>query len=266
MRSGASLARPKRVVSCPPLSLADLRALGVRLTTAEALAVAQSLFESTVDNACPPFGPLSAANILLSLDGSVTSTACSATPTVLEAAILLDELLPDGHPQVPGALRYTLGRALHEVAAPPFDSLADFSSTLRRFEHGERAAMVRGVYLRATPSPAVVESFWETVALPFAAAVLAGVALIGAGGTLRASRTPTPAHAVSAPLDAQPIVFNPPPMIANVAAVSLVRPAATPVAAPVRRQAAARRDNPPAHHPGFFSRMLSRIRIRADKL
>ena len=251
----------------PPLSLADLRALGVTLTTAEALAVAQSVFESRADDACPPFGPLSAGNILLSIDGSVTSTACAATPTVLEAAILLEELLPDGHPQVPGALRYTLGRALHEVAAPPFDSLADFSSALRRFEHGEREAMVRGVYARAAAPPAVVESVWETVALPFAAAaVLAGVALIGTGGTVHVSRTPPPVHAVITSLDAEPIVFNPPPMIATVPAVSLVRTAVAPIAAPDRRQPAARRDNPPGHHAGFFSRMFSRIRIRVDKL
>jgi hypothetical protein len=261
------LAAAESVVSSTPLSLADLRALGVTLTTAEALAVAQSLFESRADDACPPFGPLSAGNILLSIDGSVTSTACAATPTVLEAAILLEELLPDGHPQVPGALRYTLARALHEVAAPPFDSLADFSSALRRFEQGERAAMVRGVHARAAAPPAVVESVWETVALPFAAAVLAGVALIGAGRTMHVSRTPPPVHAaVITSLDAQPIVFNPPPMIATIPAVSLVRAAVAPIAAPDRRQPSARRDNPPAHHANFFSRMFSRIRIRVDKL
>jgi hypothetical protein len=253
------------VVSSPPLSLADLRLRGITLTTAEALAVAQSLFESRVDEACPPFGPLSAGNILLSADGSVTSNACAATPTVLEAAILLEELLPDRHPQVPGALRYTLGRALHEVAAPPFDSLADFSSALRRFEHGERAAMVRGVYVRATAPAAVVESAWESVALPFAAAVLAGLAMIGAGETMHVSRTPRPGHAVIASLDAQPIVFNPPPMIATVPEVVLARAAAAPIPARVRRQST-RRDNPPARHAGFFSRVLSRIRIKAEEL
>jgi hypothetical protein len=255
------------VIPFPPLSLSDLRPLGVTLTTAEALAIAQSLFASSADDACPPFGPLSAGNIRLRGDGSVTSTACAATPTVLEAAILLEELLPDGQPQVPGALRYTLGRALHEVAAPPFDSLADFSGALRRFEQGERAAMVRGVYLRATAPPAVVEGLWENVALPFAAAVLAGVALIGAGETMHVNRAPRPAHAVSGLLDAQPIVFNPPPMIANVPDVVFARAAAAPDrASPVRRQAAARRDQPPTRHAGFFSRVLSRIRIKVDEL
>jgi hypothetical protein len=255
------------VVSFPPLSLGDLRLVGVTLSTTEALAVAQSLFESSADGACPPFGPLSAGNILLSADGSVISNACAATPTVLEAAILLEELLPEGHPQVPGALRYTLGRALHEVAAPPFDSLADFSSALRRFEHGERAAIVRAVYGRATAPAAVTESVWESVALPFAAAVLAGLAMIGAGETMHVGRTPRPAQAVSASLDAQPIVFNPPPLIATVPEAVLARAAAAPIRPPVvRRPITTRRDNPPARHAGFFSRVLSRIRIRAEEL
>ena len=252
--------------SLPPLSLADLRALGVSLTTAEALAVAQSLFESSADDACPPFGPLSAGNILLSLDGSVTSNACATTPTVLEAAILLEELLPDGHPQVPGALRYTLGRALHEVAAPPFDSLADFSRALRRFEHGERTAMVRSVYLRATAPAVVTEGIWQSVALPFAATVLTGVALIGAGETMHVSRTPRPVRAVNASLDAQPIVFNPPPMIATAPQVVLTRAAEAPTPARVRTQTAARRDTAPTRRAGFFSRVLSRVRIKVDEL
>jgi hypothetical protein len=252
------------VVSSPPLKLADLHALGVTLTTAEALAIAQSVFESSADDACPPFGPLSAGNILLSIDGSVTSTACAATPTVLEAAILLEELLTDGHAQVPGALRYTLGRALHEVAAPPFDSLADFSSALRRFEHGARAPVVRGVYARATAPAIVSETSWQGVALPFAATVLIGLALIGAGETMHVSRTPPPVPAVKASLDAQPIVFNPPPTIPTVPHVVLAR-TAPPVAAPVRRHAA-RRESPPASRTGFFTRMLSRIRIRVDEL
>lgn len=254
------------MVSFPPLSLADLHPLGVTLTTAEALAIAQSLIESRADDACPPFGPLSAGNILLSVDGFVTSNACTTTPTVLEAAILLEELLPDGHPQVPGALRYTLGRALHEVAAPPFDSLADFSSALRRFEHGERAAMVRGVYLRATAPAAVSESIWQSVALPFAATVLTGVALIGAGETMHISRTPRPVRAVSASLDAQPIVFNPPLMIATVPHVVLARAPAAPIPVPVRRRTTLRADSPPARHAGFFSRVLSRVRIKVDEL
>ena len=248
-----------------PLSLADLRVRGITLSSGEALAIAQSLFETSSDDACPPFGPLSAQNILLRSDGSVTSKACAATPTVLEAAILLEELLRDGHSPVPGALRYTLGRGLHEVAAPPFDSLADFCGALRRFEQGARAAMVRGVYMRATAPPIVVENVWESVALPFATAVLAGVALIGAGETMRGDRTSRPSRAVDAALAAHPIVFNPPPLIAPAPDAVLVR-AATPTPKPVRRAETARRDNPSTRQAGFLSRMFSRIRIKVDEL
>jgi hypothetical protein len=237
----------------------------VTLTTGEALAIALCLFETSKDDARPPFGPLSTENVLVRSDGSVTSKACAATPTVLEAAILLDELLPAGHSHVPGALRYALGRGLHEVAAPPFDSLAEFSSALRRFEHGERAALVRTVYLRATAPPAVVESVWDSVVLPFAAAVLAGVALIGAGETMHVSRAPQTSRAVSASLDARPMLFNPPPMIAPVPDALFVR-ARAPIPTPAHRQAIARRDNPPARQTGFFSRVLARIRIKVDKL
>ena len=235
------------------------------LTTGEAVAIAQCLFATGKDDACPPFGPLSAENVLLRSDGSVTSNACATTPTVLEAAILLDELLPEGHSPVPGALRYTLGRGLHEVAAPPFDSLAEFSRALRRFEDGERAALVRNVYVRATAPPAVIEGVWQSVVLPFAATVLAGVALIGVGETMQPRRTPRTPRAVSASLEARPIVFNPPPMMAAVPEAVLLKPSAT-IPIPVRPQAATRRDKPPTRHPGLFSRLFSRIRIKVDDL
>ena len=198
------------------VSLAGLRAKGVTITTSEALAVAQSLFESGADDACPPFGPLSRENIVLRRDGSVTSTACAASPTVLEAAVLVEELLPEGPALVPGPLRYTLGRALHEVAAPPFDSLADFSRALRRFETGGRATIVRALYARAEDPPTVVESAWQAIGLPFAATLVAGIALIGAGEAMHISRAErVSAIAVTArpAIDARPIVFNPPPMI-----------------------------------------------------
>ena len=238
------------------------------MTTGEALAVAQSLFDSVGDDARPPFGPLSRENIVLREDGSVTSTACASTPTVLEAAVLVDELLPDGHAFVPGALRYTVGRALHEVEAPPFDCLADFSRALRRFETGARAALVRALYERAEDPPVVVESVWHAVGLPFAATFVAGIALIGAGEAMhigQPQRTPLPASTVSRTIDARPIVLNPPPTIVHVpppAAASF-----TTTSTPLRRQTAVVRDSqPPPRRSGFFSRVFSRIKIRVDKL
>ena len=249
------------------LSLADLAVRGIVLSTVEALAIAQSLFETAGDDARPPFGPLSRENILLRSDGSVTSRACAATPTVLEAAILLEALLPDGPPyHVSGALRYTLGRALHEVAAPPFDSLADFSRALRRFERGGRAAIVRGLCARALEPPLAVESLWESVGLPFAATVLAGVALIAAGEAMHVSRTPriTPPLAADA-IEARPIVFNPPPVMLHAPQASLARTSTLPPA-PRPQHVTARRADPPARHSNFFSRVVSRVRIKFDEL
>src|SRR5262249_15420438 len=65
-------------------------------------------------------------------------------------AILLQQLLPPGTPKVPGALRYGIARALHDVDAPPFDSIEDFSRALERFETGDRTAVVRALVERAT--------------------------------------------------------------------------------------------------------------------
>jgi hypothetical protein len=245
--------------SVTPVSLTSLRAKGITLTTGEALAVAQSLFETGGDDARPPFGPLSRENIVLRSDGTVTSTACATTPTVLEAAVLVDELLPEGHAFMPGGLRYALGRALHEVAAPPFDSLADFSRALRRFETGERASIVRALYERAEdPTPAVVESAWQSVGLPFAATFVAGIALIAAGEAMHLSRPAraTLLAATTAPvIEARPIVLNPPPTIVRAPAASLG-------AKPTQR----RLHQPAPRHSGFFERVLPRIKIRVDEL
>src|SRR6202035_2460603 len=54
-----------------------------------------------------------------------------------------------GTTRVPGGLRYTIARALREVVAPPFDSLADLSSALMRQERLDRSVVLRGLYARA---------------------------------------------------------------------------------------------------------------------
>jgi hypothetical protein len=256
------LAAFDRVAVLPgTVSVADLQARGIRLTTGEALAVAQSIFEASEDDARPPFGPLSRDNIVVRSDGSVASKACAATPTVLEAAILIDELLAAGRTQVPGALRYALGRALHEVAAPPFDSLADFSRALRRFETGGRATIVRALYARAQEAP-VVESAWHTIGVPFAATLLAGIALIGAGEAMHLNRPVrvVPASRTHAPIDARPIVLNPPPLIVHAPASTLVVTPAVP------HRIAARRDARPRRRAAFPLRGPVRITIRFDEL
>jgi hypothetical protein len=135
----------------PTITLADLRARGVTLSSQEAIAIAQSLIHSdqSAFNARPPYGPPTADTVTINADGLVECRTCAATPAVSEIAILLQDLLPMGTKGVPGALRYALGRALLEVEAPPFDSIEDFSRTLARFEGGDRTRLLGDVYRRA---------------------------------------------------------------------------------------------------------------------
>jgi len=66
-----------------------------------------------------------------------------------EIACFLQEILPPETSRIPGSLRYAIARALLEVDAPPFDSVAEFSETLARYERGNRAARVIAVLDRA---------------------------------------------------------------------------------------------------------------------
>jgi hypothetical protein len=189
--------------------LADLIAQGVRVEPHEAVAIAQLLMES---GAVAP----SPENVQLSTDGTAWCIGCDVTPAVFEIAGLLQNLVPPGTPGVPGALRYAIARALLEVDAPPFDSLAEFSRSLQRFERGDRAAVVRALIGRRVkpvalhivprvqparepvPTPAPPRRQAEIVAMPrparwqtrrvmiAAAAVLVGaLALIGVADVMK---------------------------------------------------------------------------------
>src|SRR5688500_14638182 len=64
-------------------------------------------------------------------------------------------MLPRGGPTpVPGALRYTMARAMLEVDAPPFDSIDELSAVLQRHEKGDRTVVLREVYARARAAAA----------------------------------------------------------------------------------------------------------------
>lgn len=136
----------------PPTSLAEFRERGVVFASHEAIAIAQSLIHADANAFAThaPFGAPNLSNVTISADGAVACGACAATPAVFEVAILLQQMLPIGTPGVSGPLRYTLGRALLEVEAPPFDSLEEFSRALARFERGDRAHAVAGLYARAS--------------------------------------------------------------------------------------------------------------------
>src|SRR6266850_5243639 len=133
-------------------SIAELRTTGIAFRAEEAVAIAQQIIhnlplggDSRVE---PPFGPPSPDNVYVDDEGFVTCRGCESTPAVPEMAIFLQVLLPAGTPRVPGALRYMIARALHDVDAPPFDSIDDFSEGLARFERGDRTAIVRAMVAR----------------------------------------------------------------------------------------------------------------------
>src|SRR5262245_6222064 len=135
-------------------SIIDLQNTSTILRADEVVAIVQQLIHNlaATADACfeQPFGPPSPQNVYLDDEGFVTCQACQVTPAVAEAAIFMQQLLPPGTPKVPGALRYAIARALHDVDAPPFDSIQDFSAALERFETGDRTAVVRALVARAT--------------------------------------------------------------------------------------------------------------------
>ena len=137
-------------------SIAELLSAGVRLEAAEAVAITQQLIQSlrgaSASTLEPPYGPPTAATVVLGADGSVSCIGCGSTPAISEVAIFLDALLQPGAPRVPGGLRYTLARALLEVDVAPFDSLDAFSLALARHERGDRAEAVRRLVRRAEPA------------------------------------------------------------------------------------------------------------------
>jgi hypothetical protein len=133
------------------LTLAELQRRQVAVAPHEAVAVAQQLMHDSVGSpaARPPFGPPSLDTVAISATGTVHCTHSDATPSVPEVAIVLQRMLAQSASRVPGGLRYAIGRALHEVEAPPFDSLAEFSQALERFERRDRQSTIAALYARA---------------------------------------------------------------------------------------------------------------------
>src|SRR5437867_3313349 len=97
------------------LSLRELLDSGVVVAAHEAVAIVQQLIHIDPAELAdePPLGPASVDNVLLVPDGSVTCRGCAMTPSISEAGVLLDAMLPKGTGvAIPGALRYTVARAL----------------------------------------------------------------------------------------------------------------------------------------------------------
>ena len=130
-------------------TIAELRRAGIVFRPGEAIAIVQKLInERPAGQPQPPFGPLSIESVVVDERGTVTCTTCDAKPAVSEIAILLDTMLPAGT-RLPGALRYTMARALLNVDAPPFDSIEELSSALARFERHARDVVIHDLMARA---------------------------------------------------------------------------------------------------------------------
>lgn len=144
------------------IALADVLARGVVLEPREAVAILQQLIDGGAAGGplIEPLGPPSVENVRLGADGSAACVGLAATPAVSDLGALLQALLPG---RIPGALRYTIARALLDVDARPFDSTAEMSAALSRFEIGDRFDAVRGILRRLdtatqpSPPPAIVE-------------------------------------------------------------------------------------------------------------
>lgn len=145
------------------VTLQQLIERGVALQAHEAVALAQRLIETctTAVDLTPPLGPPTLESVRLDADGSVTCRGCAVTPAVSEIGLLLESMLPRATTRAPGGLRYTIARSLLEVDAPPFDSLAELSATLIRYERGDRTTVLRDLYSRfmAASGRAVIAPF-----------------------------------------------------------------------------------------------------------
>jgi hypothetical protein len=211
-------------------SIAELQSTGITLRADEAVAIAQQLIDNSVDReprSEPPFGPPSPENVFVDGEGFVVCRACETTPAVSEIAIFLQAVLPVGTPRVPGALRYTIARALLEVDAPPFDSIQHLSQALTRFESGDRTAVVRALVAR-TRSVQPVPERRRVSALAVGVAV--GLCLIRVGEFMHTRSTVfRPAAVITQPApDRDPTPTTPPPIQDEARAPST--PAAAPVA------------------------------------
>jgi hypothetical protein len=141
-------------------SIADVVGTGAGLEPHEAVAIIQQLMAHVEDDVeLTQRGPPSLDNVRLGSDGSVVCRGCTPRPAVFEIATLLEAMLSrSGKTRVSGALRYTIARALLEVEAPRFPSVADFSAALKRHEKGDRDVVLRALYARTTAVDTPVET------------------------------------------------------------------------------------------------------------
>jgi len=160
--AGAAFAIPPDVAY--EISIAELQRSGLGIRASEAIAIVQKLINERPNGPpSPPFAAPSPDNVTVDELGNVTCHGCDVKPAVSEIGILLEAMLPAGT-RLPGALRYTMARALLNVDAPPFGTLEELSSALARLERSERDHVVRELVMRAR---AVANGELHAAIIPF---------------------------------------------------------------------------------------------------
>jgi hypothetical protein len=134
------------------ISLADLSAASVRLSTADAVTIVRQLVLQVASGELP--GVPSAHVIRIAPSGvvSIEGPVAAGGREVARSAQLLESLLPgigtSSEERVPGALRLVIARALGTLDLPPYGSLESFAEALNRFAASDPAAAIREITRR----------------------------------------------------------------------------------------------------------------------
>jgi hypothetical protein len=159
---------------------------------------------------------------------------------------------------------------LHEVIAPPFDSLADFPRALGRFGPPDRARAVRELYARGALVVSAHDGSQAAFRYPLAAAIVAGFILIGAGEAMHrpgvVSRQSAADTQQSAGVDRQSAVVARQSATDPAAAATLPGPRAVKPQTSTSRHAPAKPRPQAKKRDGFPSRVIARIRIEWKEL
>ena len=198
-----------RAVASPSVSLSEVLSSGVQIDPHEAVAVVLELMsyldQKRDGDAGAPAAAPTLETVHLTSDGTARCDSCAGVPDVADIGRLLDGMLPT-EGKVPGALRYTIARARLEVDAPPFVSLEDFASALKRFEKGRREEVMSALYTLASVSQ-LKPGRSESPALPTAAQVASAAPVTSARPVASVSPLPpaTPLPPPTLPPQAAPL-------------------------------------------------------------
>ena len=180
--------------------------------------------------------------------------------SVQDAGDVLDALLAKST-QVPAPLRFAVARARGIVEAPPFASTQEFALSLKRFESGDRAVVVRRVLARVPPAPPARRPRLGAALAAIAASALVGAAagrLLPSHSRLASLSRPVSMPAAPAPpsstlpIDTPPATDETPPEPASPRPLDapVKRPARGPETAPPVVRAVAG-DRAPEFSPAF---------------